>query len=192
MIGLYGLLSILNIKKACAASLHSDRFSSDSTNDKQLSLAPRVSHSGPDPESPQSFSGALSSRYLRGILNQVQDDKFAVIPDPIRNLLARSKMLLPSRINMGILNQIQDDGKPSTSNTRRVLSPDNTPNAPFTTSHHTHSDGRRSDTFDHGIVWIGRTQPTIKAFRSKAYRRSSFSGALASAPYMLFPSEYLR
>jgi len=40
---------------ACAASLRSDRFGSDSTNDKQLSLASRVSHSGPDPESPRSF-----------------------------------------------------------------------------------------------------------------------------------------
>ncbi len=36
---------------ACAASLRSDRFGSDATNDKQLSLATRVSHSGPDPES---------------------------------------------------------------------------------------------------------------------------------------------
>jgi len=31
---------------ACAASLRSDRSGSDSTNDKQLSLASRVSHSG--------------------------------------------------------------------------------------------------------------------------------------------------
>ena len=38
---------------ACAASLHSDRSGSDATNDKQLSLASRVSHSGLDPESPQ-------------------------------------------------------------------------------------------------------------------------------------------
>jgi len=36
---------------ACAASLRSDCFGSDSTNDKQLSLASRVSHSGCDPES---------------------------------------------------------------------------------------------------------------------------------------------
>ena len=32
---------------ACAASLRSERFGSDATNDKQLSLALRVSHSGP-------------------------------------------------------------------------------------------------------------------------------------------------
>jgi len=36
---------------ACAASLRFDRFGSDATNDKQLSLASRVSHSGLDPES---------------------------------------------------------------------------------------------------------------------------------------------
>ena len=62
----FWLLSTLNTKNAYAASLRSDRFGSDSTNDKQLSLASRVSHSGPDPESP---------RTAREILNQVQDDE---------------------------------------------------------------------------------------------------------------------
>jgi len=47
--------------KAYAASLRSDRFGSDSTNDKQLSLALRVSHSGLDPESPQSLQGWYAS-----------------------------------------------------------------------------------------------------------------------------------
>jgi len=44
---------------ACAASLRSDRFDSDATNDKQLSLASRVSHSGLDPESPRTTRGIL-------------------------------------------------------------------------------------------------------------------------------------
>ena len=47
---------------ACAASLRSDRFGSDATNDKQLSLASRVSHSGPDPESPRSFRPTPDTR----------------------------------------------------------------------------------------------------------------------------------
>jgi hypothetical protein len=46
---------------AYAASLRYDRFGSDSTNDKQLSLASRVSHSGLDPESPPTGS-ILSER----------------------------------------------------------------------------------------------------------------------------------
>jgi hypothetical protein len=43
---------------ACAASLRSDRFGSDATNDKQLSLASRVSHS-----EPQSGIPSITQKY---------------------------------------------------------------------------------------------------------------------------------
>ncbi len=151
---------------AYAASLRSDRFGSDSTNDKQLSLASRVSHSGLDPESPQ-----LGQRFQS---------------------LTLTRMNSRPQKKKGILNQVQDDEGPSTSNMRRVLSPDNTLNAPFTTSHHTHfphpthSDGWRSCTFHHGFVGIGGTRPTLR----EAYQPSSLNGTLASAPYPLPTTHY--
>jgi len=75
---------------AYAASLRSDRYGSDATNDKQLSLASRVSHSGLDSESPQlgqRFQSLTLTRMnsrprkKRGILNRVQDDGTAVVSD---------------------------------------------------------------------------------------------------------------
>ena len=138
MVTRFGLLSTLSVKKAYTASLHSDRFGSDATHDKQLSLASRVSHSGLDPESPKIPRDEPSPRYTKGILNRVQDDKAAVIPDPDPESPQRSRRNPSSLYVRGILNQVQDDRRPSPSNTRRVLSPDNTPNAPFTIAHHTH------------------------------------------------------
>ncbi len=139
-------------------------------------------HSGLDPESPPTFRDDPTLRYIEGILNRVQDDR--------RSCISRHSGLDPespqfsqggyaSSVDKGILNRVQDD------ETRRVLSPDNTLNAPFTTSHQTHythhthhthsphparSDGQRSGTSDHGIVGIGGTRPTLR----KAYQNSSF------------------
>ena len=91
------------------------------------------------------------------------------------------------------LNRVQDD------ETRRVLSPDNTLNAPFTTSHYTHythqthsphparSDGQRSGTFDHGFIGIGGTRPTLR----KAYLNSSlftFHSSLKKEPHVHPPT----
>ena len=59
---------------ACAASLRSDRFGSDATNNKQLSLASRVSHSGLDPESRRTPRDVPTFQHIEGILNRVQDD----------------------------------------------------------------------------------------------------------------------
>jgi len=95
MVVLYGFLSTLNIEKACAASLRSDRFGSDATNDKQLSLASRVLHSGLDPESPQSDGDDLSLRITGGILNQVQDDERPSIIHHPSSISNRSSFLIP-------------------------------------------------------------------------------------------------
>jgi len=173
MVTRFELLSTLKIQQACAASLRSDRFGSDATNDKQLSLASHVSHSGLDPESPR-----LGQRFQS---------------------LTLTRMNSRPQKKKGILNRVQDDEGPSTSNMRRVLSPDNTLNAPFTTSHQTHfphpthSDGWRSCTFHHGFVGIGGTRPTLR----EAYQHSSFliphsslNGAPASAPYPLPATRY--
>jgi len=54
---------------ACAASLRSDRFGSDATNDKQLSLASRVSHSGPRSGIPTIVQGDQVFLVDMGILN---------------------------------------------------------------------------------------------------------------------------
>ena len=66
---------------ACAASLRSDRFGSDATNDKQLSLASRVSHSGLRSGIPSQCREVVSSPVDEGILNRVQDDRHFDIPD---------------------------------------------------------------------------------------------------------------
>ena len=180
MVARFELLSTLNIKKACAASLRSDRFGSDATNDKQLSLASRVSHSGLDPESHRTFRDDPTLRYIEGILNRVQDDGKQDTSAPRRS--QSSIATTGDGYRSGMINHeiVRIRG------TRPTLS--YSPHRTHSTHHihHTHSDGQRSGTFNHGFVGFGRIRPTLR----KAYRGSSFLiphsslyGALASASY---------
>jgi len=136
---------------AYAASLRSDRSGSDATNDKQLSLASRVSHSGPRSGIPSNVQEIVSFPVDEGILNRVQDDEDAkacaasLRSDRSGSDATNNKQLsLASRVShSGPLSGIPSIAQPVLVS-RRSYSPNTT-----TCSNH------RLRTFHHEIVGIG-------------------------------------
>ena len=152
---------------AYAASLRSDRFGSDATNDKQLSLASRGSHSGPDPESPRTFRNDPTLRHIRGILNRVQDDGGATAyaaslhSDRFGSNATNDKQLsLASRVSHSGLDPESPRSLRSTSDPRRSQSS-------IATTGYSH----RSRAYHHGFVGFGRIRPTLR----EAYQNHSLS-----------------
>ena len=132
MVALYGLLSTLKVRTS--------------------------RHSGLDPESHQTFREVVSFRVDEGILNRVQDDKTAVIPDPDPESPQRSRRDPSSLYVRGILNQVQDDGGATT------------------------GDGYRSCVFHHGFVGFGGIRPCAKHTNTLHYSLFTIHYSLDNFP----------